>query len=67
MQNVVRILAAAAMAAFSGAAFSQGTPVAIGISGWTGFAPLTRKGSGLFKKNGIEVSIKKSPEGSPLA
>ena len=39
------------------------TPVAIGISGWTGFAPLTlAKEAGLFKKYGLDVSIKKIPQ-----
>src|SRR2546421_7938555 len=39
------------------------TKVAIGISGWTGFAPLTlAKEAGLFKKNGLEVSIKFIPQ-----
>ncbi|HJU31719.1 MAG TPA: ABC transporter substrate-binding protein, partial [Hyphomicrobiaceae bacterium] len=37
--------------------------VAIGISGWTGFAPLTlAKETGIFKKNGLDVSIKKIPQ-----
>jgi NitT/TauT family transport system substrate-binding protein len=37
--------------------------VAIGISGWTGFAPLTlAKEAGLFKKHGLDVSIKKVPQ-----
>jgi NitT/TauT family transport system substrate-binding protein len=39
------------------------TPVAIGISGWTGFAPLTlAKEAGIFRKNGLDVSIKKIPQ-----
>jgi NitT/TauT family transport system substrate-binding protein len=42
---------------------AQETPVAIGISGWTGFAPLTlAKEAGLFKKHGLDVSIKKIPQ-----
>ena len=37
--------------------------VAIGISGWTGFAPLTlAKEAGLFKKHGLDVEIKKIPQ-----
>ncbi|HLL18491.1 MAG TPA: ABC transporter substrate-binding protein [Rubrivivax sp.] len=44
-------------------AWAQDTPVAIGISGWTGFAPLTlAKEAGLFKKHGLDVSIKKIPQ-----
>jgi NitT/TauT family transport system substrate-binding protein len=44
-------------------AHAQETKVAIGISGWTGFAPLTlAKETGLFKKYGLDVSIKKIPQ-----
>ena len=53
--------AAAILTALPAAA--QDTPVAIGISGWTGFAPLTlAKEAGLFKKFGLDVSIKKIPQ-----
>ncbi len=45
------------------AAQAQDTPVAVGISGWTGFAPLTlAREAGLFKKHGLDVSIKKIPQ-----
>ncbi len=44
-------------------AFAQETKVAIAISGWTGFAPLTLANeAGLFKKNGLDVTIKKIPQ-----
>jgi NitT/TauT family transport system substrate-binding protein len=60
------LLRAAALAAFvtlCGAASAQETKVAIGISGWTGFAPLTlAKEAGIFKANGLDVSIKKIPQ-----
>jgi len=37
--------------------------VAIAISGWTGFAPLTLASeAGLFRKNGLDVTIKKIPQ-----
>ena len=41
--------------------------VAIGISGWTGFAPLTlAKEAGIFKKNGLDVDDQEDPaEGPP--
>jgi NitT/TauT family transport system substrate-binding protein len=56
-------LLAAAAALTMGAAHAQETKVAIGISGWTGFAPLTlAKEAGIFKKNGLDVSIKKIPQ-----
>ena len=59
-KNTLVALAAAACA--TGAA-AQDTKVAIGISGWTGFAPLTlAKEAGLFKKYGLDVDIKKIPQ-----
>jgi NitT/TauT family transport system substrate-binding protein len=46
-------------------AAAQETKVSIGISGWTGFAPLTlAKEAGIFKKNGLDVTIKKIPQAS---
>jgi NitT/TauT family transport system substrate-binding protein len=59
---VLAAVAAATLAATLPAA-AQETPVAIGISGWTGFAPLTlAKEAGLFKKHGLDVTIKKIPQ-----
>jgi NitT/TauT family transport system substrate-binding protein len=56
------IAAAVTITAF-GSATAQETKVSIGISGWTGFAPLTlAKEAGLFKKHGLDVSIKKIPQ-----
>ncbi|MBA2676280.1 ABC transporter substrate-binding protein [Ramlibacter sp.] len=57
-------LAALSLIAFAAAAVhAQETKVAVGISGWTGFAPLTlAKEAGIFKKNGLDVSIKKIPQ-----
>ena len=61
MKNLMIALAAAA--ALSGLAHAQETKDAIGISGWTGFAPLTlAKEAGIFKKNGLDVTIKKIPQ-----
>ena len=58
------IALASALLAFGGGSVSaQETQVAIGISGWTGFAPLTlAKEAGLFKKHGLDVTIKKIPQ-----
>ncbi len=56
-------LIALAVAAVAFSAHAQETKVAIGISGWTGFAPLTLAlQAGLFKKHGLDVSIKKIPQ-----
>jgi len=52
-----------ALAGLATAASAQDTALAIGISGWTGFAPLTLAAqAGLFKKHGLDVSIKKIPQ-----
>lgn len=41
------------------------TKVALGLSGWTGFAPLTlAKEAGIFKKNGLDVTLTKIPQAS---
>lgn len=62
-QQLALSLLAAAAALAMGGAHAQETKVAIGISGWTGFAPLTlAKEAGIFKKNGLDVSIKKIPQ-----
>jgi NitT/TauT family transport system substrate-binding protein len=56
-------LLALSLAALACAAQAQETKVAVAISGWTGFAPLTlAKEAGIFKKNGLDVSIKKIPQ-----
>ena len=58
-------LAALALALSVPPALAQDTKVAVGISGWTGFAPLTlAKEAGIFAKNGLDVSIKKIPQAS---
>ncbi|WP_219851772.1 ABC transporter substrate-binding protein [Methylibium rhizosphaerae] len=60
MKQLLCLLAASAATALAAA---QETKLAIGISGWTGFAPLTlAKEAGLFKKHGLDVSIKKIPQ-----
>jgi NitT/TauT family transport system substrate-binding protein len=63
---VVALLVAALAAAQPVAAqpvAAQPKPVTIGISGWTGFAPLTlAKEAGIFAKNGLDVTIKKIPQ-----
>jgi NitT/TauT family transport system substrate-binding protein len=62
MKRITISIAALALVGM-GAAQAQETKVGIGISGWTGFAPLTlAKEAGIFKKNGLDVSIKKIPQ-----
>ena len=53
---------AAAVAGLCAVSASAQTKVTVAMSGWTGFAPITlAKETGIFKKNGIEVEIKKMP------
>jgi NitT/TauT family transport system substrate-binding protein len=60
-QSLAAVALAATLAA--GTACADDTKVAVAISGWTGFAPLTlAKEAGLFKKHGLDVSIKKIPQ-----
>ncbi|NDB01866.1 MAG: ABC transporter permease, partial [Betaproteobacteria bacterium] len=55
--------AAAAALALTATAQAQNTKVTVAISGWTGFAPLVLAyEAGLFKQQGLDVSIKKIPQ-----
>jgi NitT/TauT family transport system substrate-binding protein len=63
--NVLKIGLALSAILATVPAHAQDTKVAIGISGWTGFAPLTlAKEAGIFKKNGLDVTIRKIPQAS---
>src|SRR5215471_3411303 len=64
---MIKILATAASIAALAAspALAQGAKVGVGISGWTGFAPLVlAKEAGIFAKNGLDVTVKKIPQAS---
>lgn len=53
------------LVAFAGGAqvHAQEVKLALGISGWTGFAPLTLADkAGLFKKRGLDVDLKMIPQ-----
>lgn len=44
-------------------AAAENTKLSIGMSGWTGFAPITlAKEAGLFEKNGLDVTISMIPQ-----
>ena len=67
MRSLLKAAALLALAGFAGPAVApasaQETKVGVGMSGWTGFAPLTLASqAGIFKKNGLDVSIKKIPQ-----
>ena len=56
-------VAAAALALGSAAQAQQTTKLALGMSGWTGFAPLSLADkAGIFKKHGLEVDLKMIPQ-----
>ena len=64
MTSMLRVAAMLGATVLATPALAQ-TKVAIGISGWTGFAPLTlAKEAGIFAKNGLDVTIKKIPQAS---
>jgi NitT/TauT family transport system substrate-binding protein len=63
VKKTLYALTLSAAAAAASPALAQETKVGIGISGWTGFAPLTlAKEAGIFRKNGLDVEIKKIPQ-----
>jgi NitT/TauT family transport system substrate-binding protein len=62
-KTVVALAASATLFGLSATAHAEDTKVTLAISGWTGFAPLTlAKEAGLFKKQGLDVTIKKIPQ-----
>jgi NitT/TauT family transport system substrate-binding protein len=62
MRKIIAFALGASIAALTGSALGQ-TKVSIGYSGWTGFAPLTlAKEAGIFKKNGLDVELRKIPQ-----
>src|SRR5438552_1974438 len=62
MRKALAVMFVASLAALSAEAIAQ-TKVVIGYSGWTGFAPLTlARDAEIFKKNGLDVELKKIPQ-----
>lgn len=56
------LVAACALGAMQTAS-AQETKIVLGMSGWTGFAPLTLADkAGIFKKNGLNVELKMIPQ-----
>ncbi len=57
------LAASACLLGLAAAPASAQTKIVIGMSGWTGFAPLTLADrAGIFKKNGLDVEIKMIPQ-----
>ncbi len=69
MKSTLAAIAVAFAAAHATAAAAEDPKVAIGISGWTGFGPLTlAREAGIFRKNGVDVTLRKIPlKDRPLA
>lgn len=58
-----KLFTLALLAVASAGVHAQETKVAVGLSGWTGFAPLTlAKEAGIFRKNGLDVTLRKIPQ-----
>ena len=58
-----KLLALSIVALACTATHAQQTKLTFAMSGWTGFAPITlAKEAGIFKKNGLDVEIKKIPQ-----
>ena len=58
-----KLLAMSVVALACATAQAQETKLTFAMSGWTGFAPITlAKEAGIFKKNGLDVTIKKIPQ-----
>jgi NitT/TauT family transport system substrate-binding protein len=63
MKRLVASLAAMAALGAGGAHAQELPKVTVAMSGWTGFAPLTlAEKAGIFKKNGVDVTIKFIPQ-----
>jgi len=59
---VAAVLCSMGMAA---GAHAEDTKIVLGMSGWTGFAPLTLADkTGIFKKNGLDVDLRMIPQQS---
>ena len=66
MKHVMRAgIVLAALCVGGAGARAEDTKIAIGMSGWTGFGPLTlAKEAGIFKKHGLDVTLPKIPQAS---
>jgi NitT/TauT family transport system substrate-binding protein len=62
--KIASLLAAGAcMAGLAAGAAADETKIVLGMSGWTGFAPLTLADkAGIFKKNGLDVDLRMIPQ-----
>ena len=62
-KRVAQFAAGACLMGLAFGATAQEAKIALGMSGWTGFAPLTLADkAGIFKKHGLEVDLKLIPQ-----
>jgi NitT/TauT family transport system substrate-binding protein len=62
-KSVATFAAGACLMGLAFGASAQDAKIALGMSGWTGFAPLTLADkAGIFKKHGLEVDLKLIPQ-----
>lgn len=62
-KSVAQVAVGACMMGLAFGATAQDAKIALGMSGWTGFAPLTLADkAGIFKKHGIDVDLKLIPQ-----
>ena len=62
-ESPASLLAALTLSCVSPAVAQDLPKVTVGMSGWTGFAPLSlAEKAGIFKKNGVDVTIKIIPQ-----
>ena len=63
MKRLVAVLFAVATLVTGGVQAQELPKVTVGMSGWTGFAPLSlAEKAGIFKKNGVDVTIRFIPQ-----
>jgi NitT/TauT family transport system substrate-binding protein len=63
--KIASLLASGALSAGMAAAHAEDTKIVLGMSGWTGFAPLSLADkAGIFKKNGLDVDLRMIPQQS---
>ena len=62
-QNASLMAVSVCLAAAATGVAAQETKITLGMSGWTGFAPLTLADkAGIFKKHGLDVELKMIPQ-----
>ena len=62
-KGIAQVAVGACLMGLAFGASAQEAKIALGMSGWTGFAPLTLADkAGIFKKHGLDVDLKLIPQ-----